>query len=118
MSIKQLDSLARQKKKEADTHRRRTFEEIRQSMSLYLESVCYFTQCAHGEPVIDQRMALLTTILPMLQSVSCSFLPPSVSFTFSVFRQLVSNHQKMFHIPNNQSVDLLFSLRQKFLLIK
>ena len=115
MSIKQLDSLARQKKKEADTHRRRTFEEIRQSMSLYLESVCYFTQCAHGEPVIDQRMALLTTILPMLQSVSC--FSPFLS-TVWIFRHLVSNHQKMFHIPNNQSVDLLFSLRQKFLLIK
>ena len=85
-------------------------------MSLYLESVCYFIQCANEEPVMDQRMALLTTILPMLQSVLISLCSSPTHFAHS--RQLVQNHQKMFHIPNKESVDLLFSLRQKFLLIK
>ncbi len=66
MSTKELNSLAREKKKQADGEKR-TFEDIKQSMSLYLESVCYFIQCANDEPKQDQRSSLLTTTLTMLQ---------------------------------------------------
>lgn len=38
-------------------------------MSLYLESVCYFIQCANEEPIVDQRNSLLTATLAMLQLV-------------------------------------------------
>ena len=34
-----------------------------------------------------------------------------------LFRQLMSNHQKLFHV-SNQSIDLLSNIRKKFLLIK
>lgn len=66
-SNRQLHSLARDLKKKADQSRRTTFEEIRQSMSFYLESVCYFMKCASDEQVSQQRTALLTDILNMLQ---------------------------------------------------
>lgn len=38
-------------------------------MSLYLESVCYFIQCANDEPIIDQRNSLLKATLDMLRLV-------------------------------------------------
>lgn len=66
MSIKELNSLARDKKKQADGEKR-TFEDVKQSMSLYLESVCYFIRCAPDEPIVEQRISLLSTILSMLQ---------------------------------------------------
>jgi hypothetical protein len=69
MSTKDLNSLARKKKKQADGDKR-TFEDIRQSMSLYLESVCYFIQCANDEPIVEQRTTLLTATLAMLQLVN------------------------------------------------
>ncbi|CAF1083402.1 unnamed protein product [Rotaria sp. Silwood1] len=98
MSKTDLASLARKKKKQADHGKRTTFEEVREAMGLYLESVCYFIQCANDEPKLDQRTALLTTTLTMLQ-------------------QLAQNHKKMFCLANsNQSRDL-YSLQQKFLLI-
>ncbi|CAM4918443.1 unnamed protein product [Rotaria socialis] len=97
MSTKELNSLAREKKKLADGEKR-TFEDVKQSMSLYLESVCYFIQCAHDEPILDQRTTLLSATLSMLQ-------------------HLVYNYEKMFHIPANQSGDALNNIRQKFLLI-
>ena len=68
MSIKELNSLAREKKKQADSEKR-TIEDVKQSMSLYLESVCYFIQCAHDEPVLEQRRTLLTATIAMLQFV-------------------------------------------------
>ena len=68
MSTKELNSLARDKKKQADGEKR-TFDEVKQSMSLYLESVCYFIQCAHDEPIIEQRITLLSATLTMLQLV-------------------------------------------------
>jgi hypothetical protein len=98
MSTKELNSLAREKKKQADGEKR-TFEDVKQSMSLYLESVCYFIQCANDEPIVEQRSSLLTATLNMLQ-------------------HLVYNYQKMFHIPINQSAELLNNIRQKFHLIK
>ena len=67
MSKIDLDTLARQKKKQADQGKRTTFEETREAMGLYLESVCYFIQCANDETKQDQRTALLTTTLTMLQ---------------------------------------------------
>ncbi|CAF3877705.1 unnamed protein product [Rotaria sp. Silwood2] len=98
MSKTDLASLARKKKKQADHGKRTTFEEAREAMCLYLESVCYFIQCANDEPKQDQRVALLITTLTMLQ-------------------QLAQNHKKMFCLANsNQSRDL-YSLQQKFLLI-
>ncbi|CAF3648439.1 unnamed protein product [Rotaria sordida] len=97
MSTKELNSLAREKKKQADGEKR-TFEDIKQSMSLYLESVCYFIQCAHDEPILEQRTSLLTATLSMLQ-------------------HLVYNYEKMFHISTNQSIDSVNNIRQKFLLI-
>jgi hypothetical protein len=71
MSTKELNSLAREKKKQADGEKR-TFEDAKQSMSLYLESVCYFIQCAHDEPILEQRNSLLTATLAMLQLVISS----------------------------------------------
>lgn len=68
MSTKQLNFLAREKKKQADSEKR-TFEDVKQSMSLYLESVCYFIQCAHDEPIVKQRTSLLAATLSMLQLV-------------------------------------------------
>ncbi len=68
MSTKELNSLAREKKKQADGEKR-TFEDVKQSMSLYLESVCYFIQCANDEPILEQRNSLLTATLAMLQLV-------------------------------------------------
>ncbi|CAF1637404.1 unnamed protein product [Rotaria magnacalcarata] len=98
MSKVDLASLARKKKKQADNGKRSTFEEAREAMGLYLESVCYFTVCANDEPKQDQRSALLTTTLTMLQ-------------------QLAQNHKKMFFLANsNQSRDS-YSLHHKFLLI-
>ncbi|CAF3106777.1 unnamed protein product [Rotaria sp. Silwood2] len=97
MSTKELNSLAREKKKQADGEKR-TFEDVKQSMSLYLESVCYFIQCAHDEPILEQRTSLLAATLSMLQ-------------------HLVFNYEKMFHISTNQSIDSLNNIRQKFLLI-
>jgi hypothetical protein len=67
MSKTDLASLARKKKKQADYGKRTTFEEAREAMSLYLESVCYFIQCANDEAKEDQRTSLLTTTLTMLQ---------------------------------------------------
>jgi hypothetical protein len=99
MSIKELDSLARQKKKQADGGgKRANFDEARQSMALYLESVCYFILCAHDEPVHDRRANLLTTTLTMLQ-------------------ELMRNHQKMFNPTQSNQVDILCNVRPKFLLI-
>lgn len=66
MSTKELNTLAREKKKQADGEKR-TFEDVRQSMCLYLESVCYFIQCAHDELITDQRNSLQTATLNMLQ---------------------------------------------------
>ncbi|UJR08301.1 hypothetical protein I4U23_012572 [Adineta vaga] len=97
MSKKELNSLAREKKKQADGEKR-TFEDIKQSMSLYLESVCYFIQCAHNEPIVEQCTALLTATLAMLQ-------------------HLAYNYQKMFHISTNPSAESLNYIRPKFLLI-
>lgn len=65
---KQLDSLARELKKKAD-HSRANYQEIRQSMSCYLESACYFIKCATDEHGIDKRSDLLSAILRMLQCV-------------------------------------------------
>lgn len=67
MSKTDLASLARKKKKEADRGKRTTFDEAREAMGLYLESVCYFIQCASDETKQDQRTSLLTTTLTMLQ---------------------------------------------------
>lgn len=67
MSKGDLASLARKKKKQADQGKRTTFAEAREAMGLYLESVCYFIICANDEPKQDQRTALLTTTLTMLQ---------------------------------------------------
>ncbi len=67
MSKADLASLARKKKKQADHGKRTTFEEAREAMGLYLESVCYFIQCANDETKQDQRASLLTTTLTMLQ---------------------------------------------------
>lgn len=74
MSTKELNSLARKKKKQADGEKR-TFDDAKQSMWLYLESVCYFIQCANDEPILEQRTTLLTATLAMLQFV----LPPRSS---------------------------------------
>jgi hypothetical protein len=98
MSKTELASLARKKKKQADYGKRTTFIEAREAMGLYLESVCYFIQCANDEPKQDQRTSLLTTTLTMLQ-------------------QLAQNHKKMFHISNSNQTSDLYSLQQKFLLI-
>ncbi|CAF3509463.1 unnamed protein product [Rotaria sp. Silwood1] len=97
MSTKELNSLAREKKKQADGEKR-TFEDIKQSMSLYLESVCYFIQCAHDEPILEQRTSLLAATISMLQ-------------------HLAFNYEKMFHISTIQSNDSLHKIRQTFLLI-
>lgn len=98
MSKTELTALARRKKKQADQGKRTTFAEAREAMGLYLESVCYFIQCANDEPKQDQRTSLLTSTLTMLN-------------------QLAQNHKKMFQISNsNQSGDL-YNLQQKFLLI-
>lgn len=67
MSKADLASLARKKKKQADYGKRTTLEEIREAMGLYLESVCYYIQCATDEPKPDQRTELLITTLNMLQ---------------------------------------------------
>lgn len=67
MSKSELAALARKKKKQADIGKRTTFIEIREAMGLYLESVCYFIQCANDEIKQDQRISLLTTTLTMLQ---------------------------------------------------
>lgn len=66
MSTKTLNALARDKKKQADGEKR-TFEDVRQSMCLYLESVCYFIQCAHDEHLTEQRNSLQAATLNMLQ---------------------------------------------------
>lgn len=63
----ELANLARKKKKQADAGKRSTFIEIREAMSLYLESVCYYIQCANDETNQEQRISLLTTTLTMLQ---------------------------------------------------
>ncbi|CAF0725833.1 unnamed protein product [Rotaria sordida] len=98
MSKTDLASLARKKKKQADHGKRTTFEEAREAMGLYLESVCYFIQCANDEPKQDQRTSLLTTTLTMLQ-------------------QLAQNYKKMFCLSNSTQSRDLYSLQQKFLLI-
>lgn len=67
MSKTDLAALARKKKKQADCGKRSTFAEAREAMGLYLESVCYFIQCATEETKQDQRISLLTTTLTMLQ---------------------------------------------------
>lgn len=67
MSKSELAALARKKKKQADYGKRGTFAEAREAMGLYLESVCYFIQCANEETKLDQRTSLLTTTLTMLQ---------------------------------------------------
>lgn len=67
MSKADLAALARKKKKQADNSKRTTFVEAREVMSLYLESVCYFIQCANDESKLDQRTPLLATTLTMLQ---------------------------------------------------
>ena len=67
MSKTDLASLARTKKKKADHGKRKTFAEARDGMALYLESVCYFIQCANDETKHDQRASLLTSTLTMLQ---------------------------------------------------
>jgi len=97
MSKTELTGLARKLKRQADSGKRTTFSEAREAMSLYLESVCYFVQCANVETKLDQKLGLLSTTLTMLQ-------------------QLVCNHQKLFCV-SNQSSDILFNIRQKFLLI-
>jgi hypothetical protein len=66
-STAELAELARKKKKQADNSKRTTFAEARDAMSLYLESVCHFIQCANHESKFDQRTALLSTTLTMLQ---------------------------------------------------
>jgi hypothetical protein len=98
MSKTELAALARKKKKQADCSKRTTFIEAREVMGLYLESVCYFIQCANDEAKQDQRISLLTTTLTMLQ-------------------QLAQNHKKMFHLSNTNPSGDLYSLQQKFLLI-
>jgi len=98
MSKTELAALARKKKKQADYGKRTTFIEAREAMGLYLESVCYFIQCANDEPILDQRNSLLTATLAMLQ-------------------HLAYNYQKMFQIPTNQSAESLNNIRSKFLLI-
>ncbi|CAF1366243.1 unnamed protein product [Adineta ricciae] len=98
LSKAELASLARRKKKQADHGKRTTFAEAREAMGLYLESVCYFIQCANDETKQDQRTSLLATTLTMLS-------------------QLAQNHKKMFYLTNpSQSTDL-YNLQQKFLLI-
>ncbi|CAF1137276.1 unnamed protein product [Adineta steineri] len=97
MSTKELNSLAREKKKQADSEKR-TFDDVKKSMSLYLESVCYFIQCANGEPILEQRRTLLTATLAMLQ-------------------HLAINYQKVFQISILQSTEILNHLRPKFHLI-
>ncbi len=67
MSKTELAALARKKKKQADCSKRTTFIEAREVMGLYLESVCYFIQCANDEAKQDQRLSLLSTTLTMLQ---------------------------------------------------
>jgi len=117
MSTKELNSLAREKKKQADSEKR-TFEDVKQSMSLYLESVCYFIQCASDEPILAQRTTLLTATLSMLQLV----IEFKIKFSSKLFcfscRHLAYNYSKMFHISTNQSTELLNHIRPKFLLIK
>jgi hypothetical protein len=98
MSKTDLASLARKKKKQADYGKRTTFDEAREAMGLYLESVCYFIQCANDEAKHDQRSSLLTTTLTMLQ-------------------QLAQNYKKMFHLSNSNQSNNLYNLQQKFLLI-
>ncbi|CAF0753789.1 unnamed protein product [Adineta steineri] len=98
MSKADLASLARKKKKQADNGKRTSFKEARESLGLYLESVCYFIQCASDETKLDQRSSLLQTTLTMLQ-------------------QLAQNHKKMFHLSNPTQLTDLYSLQQKFLLI-
>ncbi|UJR37946.1 hypothetical protein I4U23_030631 [Adineta vaga] len=98
MSKADLASLARKKKKQADHGKRTTFEEAREAMGLYLESVCYFIQCANDETKQEQRTSLLTTTLTMLQ-------------------QLAQNYKKMFYLSNPTLSGDLYSLQQKFLLI-
>jgi hypothetical protein len=98
MSKTELTALARKKKKQADYGKRTTFIEAREAMGLYLESVCYFIQCANDEPKQDQRSSLLTTTLTMLQ-------------------QLAQNYKKMFCISNPNPSGDFYSLQQKFLLI-
>ncbi|CAF1089238.1 unnamed protein product [Adineta ricciae] len=98
LSKAELASLARRKKKQADRGKRTTFAEAREAMGLYLESVCYYIQCANDETKQDQRTSLLATTLIMLD-------------------QLAQNHKKMFCLTNpSQSTDL-YNLQQKFLLI-
>ena len=67
MSKTELTGFARKLKKQADSSKRTTFSEAREAMSLYLESVCYFIQCANVETKVDQRIGLLSTTLTMLQ---------------------------------------------------
>lgn len=67
MSKTELDALARKKKKQADYGKRTTFTEAREAMGLYLESVCYFIQCANHETNQDQRTSLLKSTLTMLK---------------------------------------------------
>ena len=125
MSIKELNSLAREKKKQADSEKR-TFEDVKQSMSLYLESVCYFIQCARDEPVSEQRRTLLTATVAMLQFVIMNKTKKKILyflFVFSFlsvysFRHLVSQYEKVFQISTNRCVDSLNNIRPKFLLIK
>jgi len=61
-----LSDLAREKKKQADGEKR-TVNDMKKSMTLYLESVCYFIQCANDEPIVEQRYSLLKATLKMLQ---------------------------------------------------
>jgi len=96
-STKELNTLAREKKKQADGEKR-TFDDVKQSMSLYLESVCYFIQCANDEPLIDQRYSLLKETINMLQ-------------------HLIMKYQKMFYLAGDQYTELLNNIRPKFLLI-
>lgn len=67
MSKTDLAALARKKKKQADYGKRTTFAEVRDAMGLYLESVCFFIQCANDESNHDQRTSLLTSTLTMLK---------------------------------------------------
>lgn len=96
-STRELNALARDKKKQADGEKR-TFDDVKNSMTLYLESVCYYIQCANDEPIVKQRYSLLKETLTMLQ-------------------HLTLNYPKMFQLPGNQSADLLNDIRPKFLLI-
>lgn len=98
MSKTELDALARKKKKQADYGKRTTFTEAREAMGLYLESVCYFIQCANHETNQDQRTSLLKSTLTMLN-------------------QLAQNRKSMFQQSNTNQSGSLYNLQQKFLLI-